>query len=133
MPRANSGFLIIFGSIPGFKSKLSFAYKMIREIISMPRARLGCPHNLGVNSRVFKDESPKLKPIPTADVKCVRSWHVQNMHNVHSWHVTYIHKHMHKKILPFHDSKDLTRTFFLKKYFFKSIFFKLSSLRCILL
>ncbi len=38
------------------KSGLSFMYKMIREIISMPRADSGYPHNFMVNSWVFKDE-----------------------------------------------------------------------------
>ncbi len=40
------------------KSGLSFMYKMIREIISMPRVDSGYPHNFGVNSCVFmNDES----------------------------------------------------------------------------
>ncbi len=38
------------------KSGLSFVVKMIREIISMPRADQGYPHNLMINSRVFKDD-----------------------------------------------------------------------------
>ncbi len=38
------------------KSGLSFMYKMIREIISMPRADLGNPHNFMVNSWVFKED-----------------------------------------------------------------------------
>ncbi len=39
------------------KSGISFIYKMIREIISVPRGDWGYPHNFGVNSWVFKDES----------------------------------------------------------------------------
>ncbi len=39
------------------KIEFSFMYKMIQEIISMPRASLGYLHNFGVNSSVFKDES----------------------------------------------------------------------------
>ncbi len=38
------------------KSGLSFVYKMIQEIISMPRADSGYPRNFGINSWVFKDD-----------------------------------------------------------------------------
>ncbi len=38
------------------KSGLSFMYKMIQEIISMPRLHSGYPHNFMVNSWVFKDD-----------------------------------------------------------------------------
>ncbi len=38
------------------KGGLSFMYKMIREIISMPRADSGYAHNFRVNSCVFKDD-----------------------------------------------------------------------------
>ncbi len=41
------------------ESRTSFIYKMIREIISMPRAEPGYPHNFGVNSLVFKDDKYK--------------------------------------------------------------------------
>ncbi len=38
----------------------------------MPRADSGYPLNFGVDSEVFKDdESPKLKPKPTANSECV--------------------------------------------------------------
>ncbi len=40
-------------------SGLSFGYKMIREIISMPRADSGYPIIFGVNSWVFKDDEVK--------------------------------------------------------------------------
>ncbi len=35
---------------------LLFIYKIIKEIISMPRADSGYPHNFMVNSWVFKDD-----------------------------------------------------------------------------
>ncbi len=38
------------------KSGLTFMVKMIREIISMPKADSGYPHNFMVNSWVFKDD-----------------------------------------------------------------------------
>ncbi len=41
------------------KSGLSFTYKMIHEIFSMPRVDSGYPHNFIVNSWVFKDDKSK--------------------------------------------------------------------------
>ncbi len=38
------------------KNGLSFIHKMIQEIISLPRADSGYPHNFMVNSWVFKDD-----------------------------------------------------------------------------
>ncbi len=38
------------------ESRLSIMYKMIREILSMPRADSGYPYNFMINSRVFKDD-----------------------------------------------------------------------------
>ncbi len=38
------------------ESGLSFVYKMIQEIISMPRVDSGYPHNFAINSWVFKDD-----------------------------------------------------------------------------
>ncbi len=41
------------------KSELSFMYKMIWEILSMPRADSGYPYNFMVNCWVFKDDESK--------------------------------------------------------------------------
>ncbi len=38
------------------RSEFLFIYKMVREIISTPRADSGYPHNFMVDSWVFKDE-----------------------------------------------------------------------------
>ncbi len=57
------------------KSRLSFMYKMIREIISMPRADSHYPNNFMVNSWVFKDEESE------SDAK------TKNRHGVRSWYV----------------------------------------------
>ncbi len=43
------------------KSGLSFIYKMIWEIISMPRADSGYYHNFGVNSWIFKNDESETK------------------------------------------------------------------------
>ncbi len=67
------------------KSRLSFTYKMIWEIISVPRVDSGYPHNFEVDFQVKYDKS-KLKPKSTVD-ECVHSWNVRNMHNVCSWQV----------------------------------------------
>ncbi len=40
-------------------SELLFIYKMFREIIFIPRADSGYPHNFMVNSRVFKGDEFK--------------------------------------------------------------------------
>ncbi len=41
------------------RSELLFIYKMIQEIISIPRADSGYSHNFMVNSWVFKDDESK--------------------------------------------------------------------------
>ncbi len=41
------------------KNGLSFVYRMIHEIVSMPTADSGYPHNFLVNSWVFKDDESK--------------------------------------------------------------------------
>ncbi len=52
------------------KSRLSLMVKMIQEIISLPWADTGYPHNLMVNSWVFKDDE--------SDQMC------QNQEQIHS-------------------------------------------------
>ncbi len=41
------------------RSELLFIYKMVQEIISIPKADSGYPHNFMVNSWVFKDDESK--------------------------------------------------------------------------
>ncbi len=41
------------------RSGLLFIYKIIQEIISMPRADYGYPHNFMVKTSVFKDDESK--------------------------------------------------------------------------
>ncbi len=41
------------------RSRLLFIYKIIREILSTPRADSGYPHNFIVNSWIFKDDESK--------------------------------------------------------------------------
>ncbi len=64
--------------------------KMIREIISMPRADSGYPHYYTVNAWVFRMRSlnlmPKPRADPTADIERVCSWF-----EVRSWHGEYMH------------------------------------------
>ncbi len=75
------------------KNGLSFMYKMIHGIISMPRADSATPIILVSILGFSKMMRPNLKPKPTADIECVRSWsevcswHGECMHKVRSWHV----------------------------------------------
>ncbi len=75
------------------KSGLSFMVKMIREIISMPRADSGYPIILWSIPAFSRMTRPNLMPQLTADIECacswleVRSWHEVYMHRVRSWHI----------------------------------------------
>ncbi len=49
-------------------------YKMIQEIILMPRGDSGYPHNFGVNALVFKDDESKSEAKTNSGLQvCVRS------------------------------------------------------------
>ncbi len=74
------------------KCGLSFMVKMIREIILMPRADSGYPHNFMVYSWVFKgDEYESDAKTNSRHRVCsrleVRSWHEEYIHSVCSWHI----------------------------------------------
>ncbi len=56
------------------RSGLLFIYKMIQEIISIPRADSGYPIILWSNLVFSRMTSPKLRLKPTADLECVCSW-----------------------------------------------------------
>ncbi len=53
------------------KSGLPFMVKVIREIISMPRADSGQPIILWSIPRFSRMRSPNLMPKPTADIECL--------------------------------------------------------------
>ncbi len=85
------------------KSGLSFMYKMIREILLMPRVDSDYPPppNFMVNSWVSRMTSPNLMPKSTADIECVyswlevRSWYGEYMHRVRPWHIVSTPPHTH--------------------------------------
>ncbi len=82
------------------KSRLSFMYKMIREIISMPRADSGYPRNFMVNSWVFKDDESKSVAKTNSRHRVCRllAWriHAQSLLLAHCVH-THTHTHTHKQ------------------------------------
>ncbi len=66
----------------------------------MPRVVADYPIILGEIPEFSRITSPKLIPKPPADIKYVcpwsevRSWPVQNMHQVRSLHVVYVHTYI---------------------------------------
>ncbi len=47
----------------------------------MQRADAVYPHNFEIDSEIFKDDESKLKPKPTADIECIRTWlEVRSLH-----------------------------------------------------
>ncbi len=75
--------------------------KMIRKIISMPRADSGYPIILRSVPGFSRMTSPNLMLKPTADIQCVcswlevRSWHGEYMHRVRSWRIVSTHRDTH--------------------------------------
>ncbi len=77
-------------------SRLPFMYKMIREIVSMPRADSGYPHNFMVRSWVFKDDESEsdTKTNSRYRVCPLLAWRVHAQSLLSTHHVN-THTHTH--------------------------------------
>ncbi len=96
------------------RSELLFIYKMIPEIISIPRVDSGYPHNFMVDSWIFKDDESKSEAKTNSGPR-VRSLLVESPHFVCVEHAQCpllahcVSTHTHHKIL--HIQYDFTATY----------------------